>query len=51
MKDFDFMLNILSVSNLKKCNKVLNNCQVGETVFLTKNGRGRFVEINIEDYE
>jgi len=32
-------------------NEVLKNCQVGEPVFLTKNGRGRFVVMDIEDYE
>ena len=31
--------------------EVLKNCQVGEPVFLTKNGRGRFVVMDIEDYE
>jgi len=32
-------------------NEVLKNCQVGEPVFLTKNGRGKFVVMDIEDYE
>lgn len=45
------MANILSVSDLKNYKKVLKNCQVGEPVFLTKNGRGRFVVLDIEDYE
>lgn len=42
---------ILPVSDLRNYNKVLKNCRVGEPVFLTKNGRGRFVVLDIEDYE
>ena len=45
------MANILPVSDLRNYNEVLKNCQVGEPVFLTKNGRGRFVVLDIEDYE
>ena len=45
------MSKILPVSDLKNYNEVLKNCQIGEPVFLTKNGRGRFVVIDIEDYE
>lgn len=45
------MANILPVSDLRNYNEVLKNCQVGEPVFLTKNGRGRFVVLSIEDYE
>ncbi|MCM1191157.1 MAG: type II toxin-antitoxin system prevent-host-death family antitoxin [Butyrivibrio sp.] len=45
------MPNILPVSELRNYNEVLKNCQVGEPVFLTKNGRGRFVVMDIEDYE
>lgn len=45
------MPNILPVSDLRNYNEVLKNCQVGEPVFLTKNGRGRFVVLAIEDYE
>ena len=32
-------------------NEVLKNCHKGEPVYLTKNGRGRFVVMDIEDYE
>ena len=46
-----YMANILPVSDLRNYNEVLKNCQVGEPVFLTKNGRGRFVILSIEDYE
>ena len=45
------MPSILPVSDLRNYNEVLKNCQVGEPVFLTKNGRGRFVVMDIEDYE
>ena len=45
------MANILPVSALRNYNEVLKNCHVGEPVFLTKNGRGRFVVMDIEDYE
>ena len=45
------MSSILPVSDLRNYNEVLKNCQIGEPVFLTKNGRGRFVVMDIEDYE
>lgn len=45
------MACIVPVSDLRNYNEVLKNCQVGEPVFLTKNGRGRFVLLDIADYE
>lgn len=45
------MANILQVSDLRTYNEVLKKCHSGEPVFLTKNGRGRFVVLDIEDYE
>ncbi len=45
------MANILPVSDLTNYNEVLKKCHSGEPVFLTKNGRGRFVVLDIEDYE
>ena len=45
------MANILPVSDLRNYNEVLKKCHSGEPVFLTKNGRGRFVVLDIEDYE
>ena len=45
------MPSILPVSDLRNYNEVLKHCQAGEPVFLTKNGRGRFVVLDIEDYE
>ena len=32
-------------------NEALKNCHKGEPVYLTKNGRGRFIVMDIEDYE
>ena len=45
------MANILPISDLRNYNEVLKNCRKGEPVYLTKNGRGRFVVMDIEDYE
>ena len=45
------MANILPVTDLRNYNEVLKNCRKGEPVYLTKNGRGRFVVMDIEDYE
>lgn len=50
-KEEDFMLKILPVSDLRNYNEVLKNYRIGEPVFLTKNERGRFVVMDIEDYE
>jgi len=45
------MPNIKPVSDLRNYNEVLRSCQVGEPVFLTKNGRGRYVLLDIQEYE
>jgi len=45
------MPNIKPVSDLRNYNNVLRSCQIGEPVFLTKNGRGRYVILDIEEYE
>lgn len=45
------MPNIKPVSDLRNYNEVLNDISAGEPVFLTKNGRGRYVILDIEDYE
>lgn len=42
---------IRPVSDLRSYNDVLRSCRVGEPVFLTKNGRGRYVLLDIEEYE
>jgi prevent-host-death family protein len=50
-KEIEHMASILPVSDLRNYNTVLKNCREGEPVFLTKNGRGRFVVMDIVDYE
>ena len=45
------MPNIKPVSDLRNYNEVLKNCHKGEPVYLTRNGRGRFVVMDIEDDE
>ena len=45
------MPNIKPISDLRNYNDVLRDCQNGEPVFLTKNGRGKYVLIDIEEYE
>jgi len=45
------MPNIKPVSELRNYNDVLRSCQDGEPVFLTKNGRGRYVLLDIREYE
>lgn len=45
------MPKIKPVSDLRNYNDVLKACHVGEPVFLTKNGRGRYVLIDIQEYE
>lgn len=42
---------IKPVSDLRNYNEVLRDVAVGEPVFLTKNGRGRYVLLDIADYE
>ncbi|WP_240373998.1 type II toxin-antitoxin system prevent-host-death family antitoxin [Bacillus piscicola] len=45
------MPNSKPVSDLRNYNEVLKDITVGEPVFLTKNGRGRFAIVDIEEYE
>ena len=45
------MPNIKPVSDLRNYTEVLRDIGVGEPVFLTKNGRGRFVILDMEEYE
>lgn len=45
------MPNIKPVSDLRNYNEVLKDIAVGEPVFLTKNGRGRYVIIDMADYQ
>jgi len=45
------MPSILPVSELKNYGEVLNRCDSGSPVYLTRNGRGRYVVQTIADYE
>ena len=45
------MPNIKPMSDLRNYNEVLKDIAVGEPVFLTKNGRGRYAIVDILDYE
>lgn len=45
------MSNIKPVSDLRNYNDVLKDVTVGDPVFLTKNGQGRFAILDIEEYE
>ncbi|HCF51122.1 MAG TPA: prevent-host-death protein [Syntrophomonas sp.] len=45
------MPTIKPVSDLRNYNEVLRECRDGEPVFLTKNGRGKYVLMDIQDYE
>jgi prevent-host-death family protein len=42
---------IKPVSDLRNYNEVLQYVAEGEPVYLTKNGRGAFAVVTIEDYE
>jgi prevent-host-death family protein len=43
--------NIKPVSDLRNYNEVLRDIAVGEPVFLTKNGRGRYAILDLVEYE
>ncbi|MDR1128034.1 MAG: prevent-host-death protein [Treponema sp.] len=45
------MPNIKPVSDLRNYTAVLNDIRPGSPVFLTKNGRGRYVVIDMREYE
>ena len=45
------MPNIKPVTDLKNYDDVLRDIAVGEPVFLTENGRGRYVLIEMREYE
>lgn len=48
-KELLYMPNIKPISDLRNYNEVLRDVSIGEPVFLTKNGRGKYaiVDINI----
>lgn len=45
------MPNIKPISDLRNYSDVLRDVTVGSPVFLTKNGRGRYAIIDMQDYE
>ena len=45
------MPNIKPVYDLRNYTEVLRDISVGEPVFLTKNGRGRYAIVDMEEYE
>jgi prevent-host-death family protein len=45
------MPKIKPISDLRNYNEVLRDVSIGEPVFLTKNGRGRYALVDIADYE
>lgn len=45
------MPNIKPISDLRNYNDVLKDVSVGQPVFLTKNGRGRYVMVDMAEYE
>ena len=45
------MPNIKPVSDLRNYTEVLKDIAPGSPVYLTKNGRSRYVILDIEDYE
>lgn len=44
------MPNIKPVSDLRNYGEVLHDVAVGQPVFLTKNGHGRYAVLDIEEY-
>ncbi len=45
------MTNIVPISDLKNYSEVLSHCDDGAPVYLTKNGRGRYVVQSLNEYE
>jgi prevent-host-death family protein len=43
--------NIKPVSDLRNYTTVLRDVAVGQPVFLTKNGRGRYALVDLQEYE
>ena len=45
------MPSIVPISDLKNYSEVLRSCEQGSTVYLTKNGRGKYVVQSLSEYE
>ena len=44
-------MNIRPISDLRNYNSVLKDCKMDNPVFLTKNGRGKYVLMSAEQYD
>ena len=47
----DSMPNIKPISDLRNYSEVLRDVTIDSPVFLTKNGRGRYAIMDIQDYQ
>ena len=45
------MPNIKPISDLRNYTEVLHDVTIGAPVFLTKNGRGKYAIVDMQDYE
>lgn len=45
------MTHIIPISDLKNYSEVLRSCDDGSTVYLTKNGRGKYIVQSLSEYE
>ena len=45
------MPNIKPVSDLRNYSEILQDVGIGEPVFLTKNGHGRYAVLDIDEYK
>lgn len=50
-KDVSHMPNIKPISDLRNYTEVLKEAQEGSPVFLTKNGRGEYVILDMKEYD
>lgn len=50
-KGVELMPNIKPISDLRNYTEVLRDVEVGSPVFLTKNGRGKYAILDMDDYE
>lgn len=45
------MANIKPISDLRNYNALLKDCTADEPVYLTKNGRGKYVILDVAEYD
>jgi malate/lactate dehydrogenase len=45
------MMNIAPVSDLRNFSKLLRKIAIGSPLILTKNGRSKYVDLDVEEYE